>query len=55
MSPSATVAPIHEISIPRAVHGIPPPPPLVKGHGPAPARALLNEVLLESSTLQGRF
>jgi len=53
MSPSATVAPIHEISIPRAVHGIAPPSPLVKGHGPAATRALLNEVLLESSHLKG--
>ena len=53
MSPSATAAPIHEISIPRAVHGIPPAWQLVKRHGTALSRALLNEVLLESQRFKG--
>lgn len=53
MSPSATATPIHEISIPRAVAGIPAPSQLVKGHGAAPTRALLNEVLLESQRFRG--
>jgi protein TonB len=52
MSPSATV-PIHEISIPRAVHGIPPPPQLVKGRGVVSTRAFLNEALLESQHFKG--
>jgi hypothetical protein len=46
MSPSAITVPIHEISIPSAVHGIPPPPQLVKGHGVVSTRAFLNEALL---------
>jgi hypothetical protein len=48
MSPSATATPIHEISIPRAVRGIPPPPQLVKRHGAALSREFLKEVLLDS-------
>jgi periplasmic protein TonB len=53
MSPSATATPVQEISIPRAVHGIPPSPQLVKGHSAAPSRALLNEVLLEGQRFKG--
>jgi protein TonB len=53
MSPSATTVPIHEISIPSAVHGIPPPPQLVKGHGVVSTRAFLNEALLESQHFKG--
>jgi hypothetical protein len=53
MSPSATTVPIHEISIPSAVHGIPLPPQLVKGHGAASTRAFLNEALVESQHFKG--
>jgi protein TonB len=53
MSPSATAAPVHEISIPRAVHGIPPIQQLAKRHGAALSRVFLNEVLLESQRLKG--
>src|ERR1700693_3347226 len=53
MSPSATTVPIHEGSIPSAVHGIPPPPQLAQRRRGAPARALLNDVLLESQHLKG--
>jgi periplasmic protein TonB len=52
MSPSATAAPIHKISIPRVVHEIPSPLRLVKRHGAALSRAFLNEVLLESQRLK---
>ena len=51
MSPSATTVPIHEISLPPAVSGIPPgstpPPQSVVHRGAAPAKAFLNEALLE--------
>jgi periplasmic protein TonB len=51
MSPSATTVPIHEISLPQPIRGIPPgkPEPLsiVRVHT-APARAFLNDVLLEN-------
>jgi periplasmic protein TonB len=53
MSPSATTVPIHEISIPSAVHGIPPPPQLVKGRGVVSTRAFFNEALLESQHFKG--
>jgi len=53
MSPSATATPIHEISIPRAVAGVPPPSHLAKGHVAKPGRALLNEALLESQRFKG--
>ena len=53
MSPSATTVPIHEISVPSAVHGIPLPSQLVKGHGAASTRAILNEALLESQHFKG--
>ena len=53
MSPSATATPIHEISIPQAVHGIPPPPQFAQGRRAVPARALLNDVLLEGQRFQG--
>jgi periplasmic protein TonB len=53
MSPSATAIPIHEISIPQAVHGIPPPPQFAQGRRAVPAGALLNDVLLESQRFQG--
>jgi periplasmic protein TonB len=53
MSPSATAAPIHKISIRRAARGTPSAPQLVKRHGAALSRAFLNEVLLESQRLKG--
>jgi protein TonB len=53
MSPSASTVPIHEISIPRAVHGIPPPPRLLRGRGVVSTRAFLNEALLESQPFKG--
>jgi hypothetical protein len=51
MSPSATTVPIHEISIPSAVHGILLPPQLVKAHGAASTRAFLNEALFATTFL----
>jgi hypothetical protein len=51
MSLPATIAPIHEISLPQPIRGIPPGKPgplsIVRGHT-APARAFLNDVLLEN-------
>jgi periplasmic protein TonB len=51
MSPSATTVPIHEIALPQPIRGIPPgkPEPLLIVRGDtAPARAFLNDVLLEN-------
>jgi hypothetical protein len=52
MSPSATIAPIHEVSVAQVVRGIPPGstavPQSVVERGAAPTRAFLSGALLES-------
>jgi len=49
MSPSATTVPIHELSLPQAVRGIPqgkPEPLSIVSGGATPTRAFLNDALL---------
>jgi hypothetical protein len=51
MSLSATAVPIHEILLPQPIYGIPsgkPEPLVIVSGGGTPARAFLNDALLEN-------